>query len=83
MDKLEETKDKTKEIAPGAVGGFPLVPTTKILAIGRFLAPLTPEQRKATLPREVPETVRLFVCIWEVRSTNGGIAKMGKAPSFS
>jgi len=22
MDKLEETKDKTKEIAPGAVGSF-------------------------------------------------------------
>ena len=61
MDELEETKDKTNEIAPGAVGGFPPVPTTKILAIGRFLAPLTPEQRKATLPREVPETVRLYL----------------------
>ena len=56
MDKLQpaETRDTPK-------GAFPAVPTTKILAIGRFLAPLTPEQKKAILPREVPDTVRLFL----------------------
>jgi hypothetical protein len=56
MDKLQpaETRD-----APN--GAFPAVPTTKILAIGRFLAPLTPEQKKAILPKEVPDTVRLFL----------------------
>jgi len=42
-------------------GSLPPVPTTKILAIGHFNAPLTPEQRKAILPREVPETVRMFL----------------------
>jgi hypothetical protein len=43
------------------VGGFPAVPTTKVLAIGRLLAPLTPEQRKHLMPAEVPDTVRLFL----------------------
>ena len=42
-------------------GKFPAVPTTKILAIGHFHAPLTPEQRKQLLPQEVPDTVRLFL----------------------
>ena len=58
MDKPQEKTTETSETAKGA---FPAVPTTKILAIGRFLAPLTPEQRKAILPREVPDTVRLFL----------------------
>ena len=46
---------------PTTGGSFPPVPTTKILAIGHFHAPLTPEQRKNILPREVPDTVRLFL----------------------
>jgi hypothetical protein len=58
MDKPQE---KTTETRGTPKGAFPAVPTTKILAIGRFLAPLTPEQRKAILPREVPDTVRLFL----------------------
>src|SRR5260370_23363631 len=58
MDKPQEKTTETRETPKGA---FPAVPTTKILAIGRFLAPLTPEQRKAILPREVPDTVRLFL----------------------
>jgi hypothetical protein len=61
MDKIQEKTAEIKASATGLVGGFPPIPTTKILAIGRFLAPLTPEQRKATLPREVPETVRLYL----------------------
>ncbi len=61
MDKIQEKTAEIKATATGSVGGFPPVPITKILAIGRFLAPLTPEQRKATLPREVPETVRLYL----------------------
>ncbi len=58
MDQLQEKTAETKDTPKGA---FPAVPTTKILAIGRFLASLTPEQRKAMLPREVPDTVRLFL----------------------
>jgi hypothetical protein len=55
MNKLQEEK------MTRTVDGFPAVPTTKVLAIGRLLAPLTPEQMKAMLPREVPATVRLFL----------------------
>ena len=58
MDKPQEKTTDTNEKPKGA---FPAVPTTKILAIGRLVAPLTPEQRKAILPREVPDTVRLFL----------------------
>src|SRR5258707_12537814 len=58
MDKPQENTTETGDTPKGA---FPAVPTTKILAIGRFLASLTPEQRKAILPREVPDTVRLFL----------------------
>ena len=58
MDKPQEKTTDTNEKPKGA---FPAVPTTKILAIGRLVAPLTPEQRKAILPREVPDTVRLYL----------------------
>ncbi len=58
MDKSQEKTTDTNEKPKGA---FPAVPTTKVLAIGRLVAPLTPEQRKAILPREVPDTVRLFL----------------------
>ncbi|MEY2603639.1 MAG: hypothetical protein QOH31_1420 [Verrucomicrobiota bacterium] len=48
MDKPQEKITDTNEKPKGA---FPAVPTTKILAIGRLVAPLTPAQRKAILPR--------------------------------
>jgi hypothetical protein len=38
---------------------LPAVPTTKILAIGSLGAPLTPEQRRTIMSREVPDTVGL------------------------
>src|SRR5713226_9703986 len=40
---------------------FPVVPTTKILAIGQFTKPPTPEQIKEIFPREVPATLRLYL----------------------
>ncbi len=48
MDKPQEKTTDTNEKPKGA---FPAVPTTKILAIGRLVAPLTLEQRKA-IPHE-------------------------------
>ena len=54
-------QSSTIESASKMVGGFPAVPTTKILAVCRLRTPLTPEQRKALLPREVPDTVKLFL----------------------
>ena len=53
------------------------VPTTKILAIGRVLAPLTAEQRKTIMSREVPDTVRLYLAgkidQWYVRQDGKGV----------
>ena len=40
---------------------FPVLPTSKILALGRFTAPPTPEQVKAIFPREVPDTLQLYL----------------------
>ena len=40
---------------------FPIVPTTKILAVGRFTSPPTPEQIKEYFPREVPATLKLYL----------------------
>ena len=40
---------------------FPVVPTTKILAIGQFTKPPTPEQLKEIFPKEVPATLRLYL----------------------
>lgn len=64
---------------PKQVGGFNAVPTTKVLAIGKLQAPLTPEQRAAIMPREVPDTVQLYL--------DGGIDQFysrqdGKGPLF-
>ncbi len=53
------------------------VPTTKILAIGHVVAPLTPEQRRSIMPREVPDTVRLYLAgkidQWYVRQDGKGV----------
>ncbi len=38
-----------------------MLPTSKILALGRFTAPPTPEQLKTIFPKEVPETLRLYL----------------------
>ena len=43
------------------VGGFSSVRTTKVLAIGRLRAPLTSDQRKAVMPREVPDTMTMYL----------------------
>src|SRR5260370_33413593 len=40
---------------------FPVGPTTKILAIGQFTTPPTPEQIKEIFPREVPARLRLYL----------------------
>jgi hypothetical protein len=51
------------------------VPTTKILAIGHVTA--TPEQRRTIMPKEVPDTVRLYLAgkidQWYVRQDGKGV----------
>jgi len=44
---MDKSQEKTAETNEKRKGPFPAVPTTKVLAIGRFLAPPTPEQVKA------------------------------------
>jgi hypothetical protein len=40
---------------------FPVLPTSKILALGRFTSTPTPEQVAAIFPKEVPATLRLYL----------------------
>jgi hypothetical protein len=40
---------------------FPVLPTSKVLASGRFTSPPTPEQLKTIFPKEVPATLRLYL----------------------
>ncbi|HEY0258180.1 MAG TPA: hypothetical protein VGC39_12100 [Candidatus Methylacidiphilales bacterium] len=54
MDKSQEATAKPKR-------NFPEVPITKILAIGQFTQPPTPEQIKETFPHEVPATLKLYL----------------------
>ena len=55
---------------------FPVVPTTKVLAIGQFTTPPTPEQIKEIFPHEVPETLKLYLSgkidQWWVKQTQTG-----------
>ena len=73
---MDKSQEKTAETNEKRKGPFPAVPTTKVLAIGRFLAPPTPEQVKAIFPKEVPDTVRLYLAgkidQWWIRQTQTG-----------
>jgi hypothetical protein len=58
VDKPQETAKASAEMPKRP---FPIVPTTKILATGRFTSPPTPEQIKAIFPKEVPATLKLYL----------------------
>ncbi len=51
----------TEEITETPRRPFPVLATTKILALGRFIAPPTPEQLKTIFPKEVPATLSLHL----------------------
>jgi hypothetical protein len=67
----------TCEAQTPARPALPPVPTTRILAIGSLKTPLTPEQRKSIMPKEVPDTVRLYlggkIDQWYVRQDGKGV----------
>src|SRR5438552_15904622 len=73
MDNVQDKAAKTKEMPKR---NFPVVPTTKILAIGQFTRPPTPEQIKEFFPKEVPATLRLYLAgkidQWWIRQTQTG-----------
>jgi hypothetical protein len=56
----KEISMNTSQTTP-ATKRFPAVPTTKILAIGRFTTPPTPEQVKEIFPEEVTATLQLYL----------------------
>ena len=66
QDNAANAKEKPKQ-------PFPVVPTTKILAIGQFTKPPTPEQIREIFPKEVPATLRLYLAgkidQWWIRQT--------------
>jgi hypothetical protein len=73
MDDVQKIGPNTKEMPKGP---FPVVPTTRILAIGQFTKPPTPEQIKEFFPKEVPATLRLYLAgkidQWWIRQTQTG-----------
>jgi hypothetical protein len=56
-----KNRETAAEITEKPKRPFPVVPTTKILALGRFASPPTAEQIKTMFPKEVPETLRLYL----------------------
>lgn len=74
----------SQQTTPQAVASkrpFPVLPTSKILAIGHFTTPPTPEQVTAIFPREVPETLQLYLDgkieqMWARQNQNGAIFLM-------
>jgi hypothetical protein len=73
MDNVRDTAANAKETP---TSNFPVVPTTRILAIGQFTKPPTPEQMKEFFPKEVPATLRLYLAgkidQWWIRQTQTG-----------
>src|SRR5260370_7335329 len=73
MDNVQDTAATTKETPKHP---FPIVATTKILAIGQFTKVTTPEQIKEFFPKEVPATLRLYLAgkidQWWIRQTQTG-----------
>jgi hypothetical protein len=74
MDSVQDKAANTKEM-PQRI--FPVVPTTKILAIGQFMKPPTPEQITEFFQKEVPARIRLYLAgkidQWWIRQTLAGV----------
>ena len=58
---MNDTQETTAANSGQPKRPFPVLSTIKILASGRFTSPPTPEQLKTIFPREVPDTLRLYL----------------------
>ena len=57
-----EYPSNSSRTGPGVkTTSLPAVPTTKVLAIGQLVGPLTPDQQKVMRPKEVPATLRMYL----------------------
>ena len=76
VEKSEQPPSTVEVRSPSAKGQFPIVPTTRVLAIGRFTSHPTPDQIKEFFPREVPATLQLYldgkIDQWWVRQDQTG-----------
>jgi hypothetical protein len=73
---MENARDTAANAREMPNSNFPVVPTTRILAIGQFTKPPTPEQMKEVFPKEVPATLRLYLAgkidQWWIRQSQTG-----------
>jgi hypothetical protein len=73
MENVRDTAANNREMPKT---NFPVVQTTRVLAIGQFTKPPTPEQMKEFFPKEVPATLRLYLAgkidQWWIRQTQTG-----------
>jgi hypothetical protein len=58
---MNQHQEKTSGTVDQPKRPFPVLPTSKVLASGRFTSPPTPEQLKTIFPKEVPATLRLYL----------------------
>ena len=58
---MNQNQEKTAGTIDQPKRPFPVLPTSKVLASGRFTSPPTPEQLKTIFPKEVPATLRLYL----------------------
>ena len=73
---MGNVQDKTAETQEMPKRNFPVVRTIKVLAIGQFTKPPTPEQINEFFPKEVPATLQLYLAgkidQWWIRQTQTG-----------
>jgi len=58
---MDQSSEKTPSTTDQPKRPFPILPIAKILALGRFTSPPTPEQLKTIFPKEVPATLLLHL----------------------
>jgi hypothetical protein len=65
------------QAAPGDTTAHASVPTTKILAIGSLIGPRQPDKMKDIMPREVRDTVGLYLAgkidQWYIKTDQSGV----------
>ena len=73
----EETISTIAKTGHAAASGVPAVPTTKLLAIGRWTAKGTPNARRPILSNEMRQTARLYLAgkidQWYFKTDESGV----------
>jgi hypothetical protein len=73
---MNTASNQTEQSSASPKPALPTVPTTRILAIGRFIEPRQPDKTREIFLHEVPETVRLYLAgkidQWWIRKDQNG-----------